>query len=108
MVRTTNDEIGFALNMDETTTSESNHRVDAYSQSHTFPFLTRFSRMDSKALIFLFCLLFAAWLMSGTEALYGQNTDFNGRRSVTMVWLTLLNSLSSLTSVLITICQSMI
>jgi len=40
--------------------------------------------MDSKAFILAFCLLSAAWLMSGTEAIYGQNTDFNGRRSVTM------------------------
>lgn len=79
-----------------------------HSQSHTFTCLTRLSRMDSKAFILVFFLLSAAWLMSDTEALYGQNTDFNGRRSMTMVCLTLLYSLSSLTSVLITICQSII
>lgn len=64
--------------------------------------------MDSKALILVFSLLSAAWLLSGTEALYGQNTDFNGRRSVTMVCLTFLYSLSSLKFALITICQSIV
>ncbi|KAJ7394890.1 hypothetical protein OS493_000727 [Desmophyllum pertusum] len=36
--------------------------------------------MDSKTVILVFCLISAACLMSGTEAMFSQNPDTNGKR----------------------------
>ena len=43
---------------------------------------TNFSEMDSKAVVLVFCVLLAASFMSETEAVYSQNPDNNGKRSL--------------------------
>lgn len=45
--------------------------------SHVFS-----SEMDSKAVVLVFCVLLAASFMSETEAVYSQNPDNNGKRSL--------------------------
>ncbi len=57
-------------------------RVDVYSQIHTRLYFTRFTEMESKTFLLVFCLVSAAWFMSDTEALYSQNPPNNGRRSM--------------------------
>ena len=43
--------------------------------------------MDSKTVILVLCVLFAACFMSDTEAVYSNNPPNNGRRSITSVYL---------------------
>ncbi|KAL9969680.1 hypothetical protein ACROYT_G021923 [Oculina patagonica] len=38
--------------------------------------------MDSKTFLLVFCLVSAAWFLSDTEAIYSQNNDNNGGRSM--------------------------
>ena len=43
--------------------------------------------MDSKTVILVLCVLFVACFTSDTEAVFSNNPDMNGRRSITSVYL---------------------